>query len=194
MKKLSFISLGILILVQLAIPFSMIQGREKILREGERFRFKTQPIDPADPFQGRYVSLRFKENFIPWSEERKSELHYKEPIYALIEVDQDGFAHFTGWSRKTPATGAFLQTRRLWEKYTRSTDSSPRQYEGFFIKLPFNRFYMDEAKAPRAEILAREATLTADCWAEVRILEGKAVLEDVMVGGQSLRELAAEKE
>ena len=194
MKKLSLISLGILILVQLAIPFSMIQGREKILREGKRFRFRTQPIDPADPFQGRYVSLRFEDDYIPWPEERKSELHYKEPIYALIEVDQDGFAHFTGWSKNIPATGAFLQTRHLWEKYNRSTDSSPPQYEGFFIKLPFDRFYMDEAKAPRAEILAREATRATNCWAEVSILDGKAVLEDVMAGGQSLRELAAEKE
>ena len=194
MKKLSFISLGILILVQLAIPFAMIQGKEKILREGERFRFKTQPIDPADPFQGRYVRLNFEENFIPSPEERKSELHYKEPLYALIEVDQDGFAHFTGWSKHTPATGAFLQSRRLWEKYSRETDGSQRHYEGFFIKLPFDRFYMDETKAPRAENMVRDATRTTNCWAEVRILEGKAVLEDVMVGGQSIRELAAEKE
>ena len=44
------------------------------------------------------------------------------------------------------------------------------------------------------EDLARDATRTADCWAEVRILEGKAVLEDVMIEGRSIRELAAEKE
>lgn len=194
MKKLSFISLGILILVQLAIPFAMIQGKEKILREGERFRFKTQPIDPADPFQGRYVRLNFEENFIPSPEERKSELRYKEPIYALIEVDQDGFAHFTGWSKNVPENGAFLKSRRLWEKYSRETDTAQRHYEGFFIKLPFDRFYMDETKAPRAENMVRDATRTTNCWAEVRILEGKAVLEDVMVGGQSIRELAAEKE
>ena len=194
MKKLSFISLGILILVQLAIPFAMIQGREKILREGEPFRFKTQPIDPADPFQGRYVRLNFEENFIPSPEERISELLYKEPMYALIEVDQDGFAHFTGWSKHSPTTGAFLQSRRLWEKYSRETDTSQRQYEGFFIKLPFDRFYMDETKAPRAENMVRDATRTTNCWAEVRILEGKAVLKDVMVGGQAISELAAEKE
>jgi uncharacterized membrane-anchored protein len=194
MKKRSLIFLGILILVQLASPFSMIQGKEKILREGERFRFKTQPIDPADPFQGRYVRLNFEDNFIPWPEERKSELHYKEPIYALIEVDQDGFAHFTGWSRQIPAAGAFLKSRHLWAKYNRPNDSSKRHYEGFFINLPFDRFYMDETKAPRAEDLARDATRTTNCWANVRIMDGKAVLEDVMVGGQSLRELAAEKE
>jgi uncharacterized membrane-anchored protein len=172
----------------------MIHSKERIMREGERFRFKTQPIDPADPFQGRYVRLRFEDDYIPWPEERKSELNYKEPIYALIEIDQDGFAHFTGWSRTMPASGAFLKSRHLWAKYNRSTDSSNNQYEGFFIKLTFDRFYMDEAKAPRAEILAREATLATNCWAEVRILEGKALLEDVMAGGQSLRELAAEKE
>jgi uncharacterized membrane-anchored protein len=194
MNKLSLIALGSLILLQLAIPVSMIKGKEKILREGERFRFKTQPIDPADPFQGRYVRLRFENDYIPWPEERKSELHYKEPIYAHIEVDQEGFAHFTGWSRTIPETGAFLKSRHMWEKYNRSTDSSKNTYEGFFLQLPFDRFYMDEAKAPKAEILARDATLSTNCWAEVRILKGEALLEDVMAGGQSLRELASEKE
>ena len=194
MKKLSFIALGVLILVQLAIPFSMIKGKEKILHEGDRFRFKTQPIDPADPFQGRFVRLNFEENFIPSSGERKSELRYKEPLYALIEVDHAGFAHFTGWSKTMPATGAFLKSRRLWDKYSSGTDTSQRHYEGFVIKLPFDRFYMDEAKAPRAERMVRDATRTTNCWANIRILEGKAVVEDVMVGGQSISELVTEKE
>ncbi len=50
---------------------------------------------------------------------------------------------------------------------------------------------MDEAKAPRAERLAREATRSTNCWVAVRILDGKAVIEDVFAEGRSLRDLAA---
>ncbi|MGB0413684.1 MAG: hypothetical protein ACPGJU_04495, partial [Coraliomargarita sp.] len=61
------------------------------------------------------------------------------------------------------------------------------------IDIPFDRFYMDEAKAPRAEIIARESSRDKTCWVEVRILNGSAVIEDVVVEGLSLRELAAEE-
>ena len=53
---------------------------------------------------------------------------------------------------------------------------------------------MDEAKAPRAERMARDAGRTTNCWAEVRILDGRAVIDDVYIQGRSLRVLAAEKE
>ena len=53
---------------------------------------------------------------------------------------------------------------------------------------------MEESKAPRAEILARDAAREGDCWAEVRIYKGKAVIEDVLVNGVSLAVLAAEKD
>ena len=49
---------------------------------------------------------------------------------------------------------------------------------------------MDETKAPLAEIRAREATRNEDCWVAVRILNGRAVIEDVIAEGQSLSDLA----
>ncbi len=187
MKKLSLIVLCILIAAQLAVPFSMIRNRENILRNGELFRFKTRPIDPADPFQGRYVWLGFDNNSVPCSKEDNEDLAYKMPIYALLETGEDGFAHFTGWSLEKPEDGHYLKTRyrgRSWNQNNKA----------FRIDLPFDRYYMDEAKAPRAEILVRESTRSTNCWANVRILEGKALIEDVFAEGQSLRDLAAEKE
>lgn len=194
MKKPTCIIMGILIIAQFAVPFSMIRKQEAILNEGELFRFKTLPIDPADPFQGRYVILGFEQNYVTWPEEQQYELQYKQPIYALIEVDREGFAYFSGCSTERPAEGAYLKSRKLWPKLSQSRDRSERAYEGFFIKLPFDRFYMDEAKAPRAEKIVRDATRTTNCWANIRILNGKAAIEDVMVTGQSIRELATEKE
>jgi LysM repeat protein len=40
----------------------------------------------------------------------------------------------------------------------------------------------------------REATRSTNCWVTVRILNGKAAIENVYAAGQSLREMAAEKE
>jgi uncharacterized membrane-anchored protein len=194
MKNLSLITLGILIIVQLAVPFSMIQSRENILNSGELFKFRTRPIDPADPFQGRYVRLGIDMDYIPYSEKQKPDLSYKATIFATVETDEKGFARFTGWSRERPADGNYLKTRNKGQRRIRDPESDERIYKGMRLDIPFDRYYMEEAKAPRAERLAREATRSTNCWVNVRILNGKAVIEDVFAEGQSLRDLAAKKE
>jgi uncharacterized membrane-anchored protein len=195
MKPIYLIALGVLICVQLAVPFRMIRSREKILSNGQLYRFKTQPIDPADPFQGRYVRLRLEAETIECDSDRIVDMQRKQPIYATLETDEDGFAFFSDWSSERPADGDYLKTRyryvdRTWIKASKSYVTN-----GIRIDLPFDRYYMDEAKAPRAETLAREALRRDDdCWASVRILNGKGIIEDVFVKGTPLRELAAENE
>ena len=193
MKKLSFILLGILIIVQIAVPFSMIRSRENILRNGELFKFKTRPIDPADPFQGRYVRLGFEDDFIAYPKDRKPNLDYNEPVYVVLETDEDGFAKLVSWSREKPAGDPFLLTRYIGMRGDWNNETKKRVHKGLRFDLPFDRFYMDEAKAPRAEQLAREATRTTNCWVDVRILNGEAIIEDVFAEGVSLRELAQKK-
>jgi uncharacterized membrane-anchored protein len=193
MKTTSALLLALVIIAQLAALASMIQSKERILRSGEAFRFKTRPIDPADPFQGRYVSLGFEADHIPIEHVQADGLRVHETIYATLESDAEGYARFSGWSRERPTTGAFLKTRYLGN-HTRWDQGGQRSIsKGLNIEIPFNRFYMDEAKAPRAEQAARDATRSTNCWAAVRILGGKAVVEDVFVKGLSLRDLAAQK-
>lgn len=193
MKKMYLIILGLLIVVQLAVPFHMIRSREIILREGALYRFLTQPIDPADPFQGRYVRLSYRDDFIDCEQNENFSLNYGDRIYALLDVDDQGFARFSGWSREEPAEGDFIKTNYRYENRRWQADSETWTTNGILINLSFNRFYMDEAKAPRAEKLARNATLSTNCWANVRILDGKALIEDVYAEGKSLRVLAAKK-
>jgi uncharacterized membrane-anchored protein len=194
MKKLSLIALGILIIAQFIVPFSMIQSRENILNNGELFKFRTRPIDPADPFQGRYVQLGIDMDYIPYPEDQKPDLAYKAVIFATLETDDDGFAHFTNWSYENPADGHFLKTRNKGQYRVWIPETKKRIYKGMRLEIPFDRYYMEETKAPRAETLTREATRNTNCWVNVRILNGKAVIEDVFAEGQSLRDLAAEKE
>lgn len=194
MKKLLLISLLILIGAQFAIPFRMIHDREEVLRKGELFRFKTRPIDPADPFQGRYVRLSFENNYIPCAKEDQSDLDYKTPVFVLLETNQHGFAQFSQMNREKPETDIYLKTRYRGNRRQWNSKTKKHTFLGDQIDIPFDRFYMDEAKAPRAEIIARDATRETNCWVNVRIYEGKAVIEDVFVKGESLRELAEKKD
>ncbi len=193
MKTIPLTLLAITVIAQFAVLGSMIRGREQVLRDGEAFRFKTRPIDPADPFQGRYVSLGFENDFVPAGRGETSGLRYHELIYASIETGEDGFARFSAWSRAKPAKGAFLKTRYLGEHTRWDAAGKRSESQGIRIGIPFDRFYMDEAKAPRAEAAARKATRGTNCWATVRIFNGRSVVEDVFAKGQSLRDIAAQK-
>ena len=50
------------VLVQLVVPAKMIFDKEVILKTGTIYKFKTQPIDPSDPFRGKYVTLNYELN------------------------------------------------------------------------------------------------------------------------------------
>ncbi len=191
MKKLLALLLGALIAIQFAVLAAMISGKERILRDGEAFRFKTRPIDPADPFRGRYVWLGFEDNYIPLPPGETPELRRRQPLFAHIETDEAGFARFSGWSLERPSAGAYLKTRYQGDFFVFDQETKTSVRKGLRIDLPFDRYYMDEAKAPRAERAVAEATRATNCWAVVRVLNGKAVIEDVCVRGQSIRDLAA---
>ena len=194
MNKTSAFLLAVVILVQFAVIAALIRGKERILREGDVFLFKTLPIDPSDPFQGRYVQLRFEANRISGKNGQDSGLSYKEPLYALIETGADGFAFFSGWRRDKPASGAFLRTRYLGDQGEWDQAGRRSAQKAIRISLPFDRYYMNEAKAPQAEKAVWETTRGTNCWASVRILQGKAVVEDVFVRGRPLRDLAAQRD
>jgi uncharacterized membrane-anchored protein len=193
MNHLNLILMGVLASTQLFVPFGMIRSQERILREGAVYRFLTQPIDPADPFQGRYVRLRIRSSHIA-CDPQSADLKHREPIYATLAVDGNGFAYFDDWSREPAAEGDYLETRYRGVIRQRENDSPAWATNGIRIDIPFDRFYMDEAKAPRAEALARDATRNTNCWVSVRVLNGKALIEDVYAGGESLRVLAAKKD
>lgn len=194
MKNLTLAILGALIVFQFAVPFHMIKSRENVLRNGELFRFRTRPIDPADPFQGRFVRLGIDMDYVPCPKEQMPKLAKRTPIYAQLETNSAGFASFTQWSKEEPEGSSYLKTRYLGARGDWNRETEIRTHKGIRIQIPFNRFYMDEAKAPRAERLAREASRSTNCWVNVRILNGKAVIEGVFAEGQSLRELASEKD
>lgn len=58
-KHWRWLLFALLCVAQWAVPLAMVQRAERTLSEGTAYRFRTAPVDPADPFRGRYVTLDF---------------------------------------------------------------------------------------------------------------------------------------
>lgn len=168
-------------LVQVALPASRIWQYEKTLREGNVFKFKTEPVDPYDAFRGRYVSLRFDAGSAAWT--GKDKVEHGTTVFVRVENGPDGFAKFGEATLTPPGSGDYLQAHSAYG----STEGQIR------IELPFDRFYMEERIAPDAERVYREHTRRGsarDAYAMVRIRNGLGVIEQVFIADKTLAEAA----
>ena len=89
-KKIIFPAFILLVLVQLFVPANMIIEQEAILKKGIAYKFKTAPIDPYDPFRGKYVWLSYEDNWVEI--DTADGWNYFDKVYVEIENDMDGFA------------------------------------------------------------------------------------------------------
>jgi uncharacterized membrane-anchored protein len=173
-----FAAFLIVCVVQIAAPASMIWKQERTLAYGQRFKFRTAPVDPYDAFRGKYVALNFREGLPKLGETIPRS--YRGKVYAPIVVGDDGLAHFGEAALTTPQSGPYL---------TLNVESGhPDQV----LSLPFDRYYMEEAKAPAAETAYSKATREKDAYVVVRILDGDWAIEDLFVGGKPIRDALSE--
>lgn len=177
-KLLILVVALVTMVAQLFVPISMAKRYEDILQTGESFLFKVQPRDPADPFKGRYVVLTF-----PISRGETKELDNPEVIgklerkakaYALIEKGPDGFVRLKDLKKEPPSTQSYIEVKNNYsynEKYS--------------IKLPFDRYYAEESKAPEIESLLwnRARDENREFYADVRIKDGFGVIQELYVEG-----------
>lgn len=157
----------------LAIPLSMVLRKEYALREGQVVRLRLAPVDPIDHFRGRFMALRFELEQTKVSlPEGLSHDDETTPAYALLSVDQEGFATLTGVQLERPAQGHWLTVRSIgWDGH---------------IRVPFSRYYLNEEKAPRIEKQARElmdkarkAGAPCPVHAVVRLHDGEGTLVEL---------------
>jgi uncharacterized membrane-anchored protein len=175
---------AIVAVVQLDVPVAMITSREATLRHGRAYKFRTRPIDPYDAFRGRYVWLGFEQDHAPWRGETTAVAGTK--AYAFIQEGPDGFAMVREVRAQPPADGEYLEVRVGYPGW--GTNSS-----SVYFTLPFDRYYMEETKAPGAERAYRQHQNTRgqtnqNTYAVVRIRHGDAVLENLYVGGKPIAE------
>src|SRR5438067_13188253 len=91
MKMLRIVLFAVVALLQVSVPASVIWNRERTLKEGRVWKFRTAPVDPVDAIRGRYIALRFDAETIPRNtlpEEKRS----GRPLYVILKEDAAGFA------------------------------------------------------------------------------------------------------
>ncbi|HMP72254.1 MAG TPA: GDYXXLXY domain-containing protein [Kiritimatiellia bacterium] len=168
--------------IQLAVPASMIVKREAALRRGEVYLFKTAPVDPYDAFRGRYVRLNVEQGRVEgtWNDER---LRRGAVVFALLDRDEEGFAKLTDLVFKRPVDREVLKVR-----------VGTVGVNHVNLRLPFDRYYMDEFSAPEAErhfFRGNRGEGVVTSHVRVRVRRGFAVIEDVIVDDLPIREWLA---
>jgi len=182
-KKSIILTLFVLVaLAQLFVPYKMIWDREVILKEGVEIKLKTAPIDPNDPFRGKYIVLDYEENTIQTDSVEK--WISGEDIYVFYTADADGFVKIKSVSRDmNPEEKIYVKAKvgnRIWNDTT-----------SIRIDYDFDRFYMEESKAKGAEEAHQKAQIdsTKTTYALVSVKDGNAVVKDVFIDDVSVREL-----
>ncbi|HKC66640.1 MAG TPA: GDYXXLXY domain-containing protein [Bacteroidia bacterium] len=185
MKKILLIAFVLMALLQLAVPLKMVLDQEKIIATGIEYKFRIAPVDPYDAFRGRYITLNFdKSSFEILSADT---FVRDESIYICLKTDSAGFADIKDVSKTVPA----YKTDYVSAKVNYFYDSR------LAFNFPFNKYYMEETKAPEAEKIYRDAIkrdTIQNAYALVSVKDGQAVLKDVIINGVSIKTLAAKHE
>jgi uncharacterized membrane-anchored protein len=166
-----------MVALQLGVPAWLIARHEMVLEHGRAYRFQTAPVDPADVLRGRFVALRFAAEQVSLPQAKS--FSYLESGYAVLGTNAAGYAMVTDLLSKPPDGGEYIQCRSLWGNGTNWT-----------VRFEFDRYYMNERLAPRAEAAYREHSSRSqrDACAVVRVLDGGGVVESLLIGDKPIEE------
>jgi len=172
---------------QIYVPASMIFDSEDILNTGKTYKFITAPVDPNDPFRGKYITLGFEQNIFKIYGE--TDFIGGQDIFVLLHENDDGYAEIINLAHESPGNEIDFVKAKI------NSISSNMDSTSIFIDYPFDRFYMEENKAPIAEEIFIESQRdpSKTTYALVKIKDGNAVLEDIVIDGQSLKEIIDSK-
>ena len=178
--KLALPGLCILCALQLYITASMISKNETTISTGQAWKFRTAPVDPNDPFRGKYIVLSFTNTDVEVPD--ASIWNYGDLAYATLVEDSAGYARIRQIHQEIPAEEYYLSVK------ISSVINSPGE-QRVYVEFPFDRFYLEEKKAPEAEKTYRQAMSDGqkDTYALVYIKDGQGVLTDVIVGDRTIR-------
>ncbi|WP_162274036.1 GDYXXLXY domain-containing protein [Polaribacter reichenbachii] len=181
-KKIIFILFLLVAVLQLLAPTKMIYDQENTLKNGKALKFLTEPIDPNDPFRGKYINLNYNINSF---KTKDTIWERKQDIYIYLN-DSLGYATLKTVSKtKLEIDNNYVKTKVSWyNKYNNKLQ----------FNLPFDRFYMEESKAKPAEDLVRinnrrDSLETNTTFALVYLDNDKFVLDNVFINDVSIKDL-----
>ena len=189
------IILSFVIIMQIIVPAFLVYKYENTLKHGEVYRFNVSPIDPYDPFRGRYVYLDFELVTVQYNGEK--DIKYGQFVYANLDKDENGHAVFNEIFTEKPKVGNYLKVKFLGN-YGIFGEDDTRYNIGFI----FDRYYSQESKALKIENAVsdnrgqrgvdNESAETVS--ARVRIKDGLGVIEELYIGELTIHEYLAQKE
>lgn len=169
-KKLLFAAYGLVILL---IPLYLIFQSESILTEGHQHKIRLQGYDPMDPFRGKYLRLSFN-NSVPCEKGVKM----GSPGYVILKKDSLGFSYFASVQSVRPAHSDYIEAE------------IQMVYGGnAMINLDnMNKYFINEDIASEGEEVIADYTSQAPdkIWLNIRVLDGEARIEDVIVRSKKL--------
>ncbi len=180
-----FILFIVVAIAQIFVPAQMIFNKESVINTGTAYRFKTQPVDPSDPYRGKYINLNYEiSSFVTtdtlWER--------KDKVYVYLDTDSLGFAKVNQVSKVPLNLNKDFIVGEVWW-YNKN-----KQKLNF--NLPFNRYYMEETKAYDAEVAVRNNqrdSIKNNTYALVYIKNGEAVLNDVIINEMSIKDYVEKK-
>ncbi len=133
--------------------------------------------------RGKYITLGFVDDYIEIQGD--SSFLGAQEIFVIVEENDLGFAIIKNINVDKPSDHM---------DYVKAKINHVSYYEDtarIYIQYPFDRYYMEEFKAPIAEEVYFESARdsTSVTWALVKIKDGEAVLQDVMIDGISIHEI-----
>lgn len=187
MSKFALPLFIVVALFQWAVPVSMIVESESTITDGNEYRFKTMPVDPSDPFRGKYITLSFEEE--QYQADTVPQFLSGMHAYVTVEVDEEGFANLTNLSLDEMSDIDYDQLEVVV-----SSSYNDGYLQQVRLELPFTRFYLEESKASDAEQAYWSAQLdsAANTYALVRVKGGKARVVDVKINEKSIGEIVEE--
>jgi len=185
-QKIILIIFIVVALAQILFAANMIHESEKTLSTGTEFWFKTAPIDPNDPFRGKYITLNYQTD--SYTTSNNENWKKGEQIFVSFVDDQEGFAKIDNITKQEPEnTEDYIKTTIYFVEVSDSTFIT--------INYPFERYYMEESKASEAEDIYFETIRDTESvtYSIVKIKNGKSVLQDVIIDGESIVNIIKER-
>jgi len=166
---------------QWLVPLAGVWRHERVVTRGSAVRIPCAAPDPYDPLRGRYLAVRPEQEFVPQPAGMPEQ--GSVPVWAELVTGADGLARIESLSL-APLAGPHVI------RLTASRRLLGREAGDVRLEWPFERFYVNERLAPDAdELVAERFRAGARPVAEIRLLDGRAVLVDVLVDGASVREV-----
>ena len=193
---MKIVLLVVLSAAQLTAAAWSIVRYELTLANGDVYKIKTVPVDPADPFRGRYVAIQPVLTLPnPVAPEVGSLLDQvgvfrpnvaRKTAYVVLSNDAAGFARSDQVVSEAPRTGDYLEIAGAGERPIGPVEPGRPPEVVRAVMLRFDRYYMAEAAAPAAEQRYREASRRGsnrDMWITIRVRNGVGVIDGLFIDG-----------